>query len=414
MSKSFDFVIAGAGIMGLAIARELHKRMPASTIAIFEKEQRPGMHASGRNSGVLHTGIYYASGSLKAQLCSEGAREMAQYCVENKLPIRITGKVILPVRIEDDPQIDVLLERAHSNGARAYLIDQKELTRIEPEAVSCSGRALHCPDTSVVDSVAILNHLANTLQSAGVSIFTDTKVTGVRGRVLKTSKGEFNYGYLYNTAGVFADVIAKEFGIAEKYTILPFRGSYYQLSEQSGIRVNSLIYPVPDLRVPFLGVHFTRTIDDHVYIGPTATPALGREHYSGIHGVNLRDANVIAKSIAQQYFRNAQGFRMLVRDEVRRLFRRNFAKDARALIPRIRSHHLVPCRKSGIRAQLLDLEKRELVMDFLVEHTENSTHILNAVSPAFTSSFRFARYVLDTQGTAVVPSASGTADVPSA
>ena len=121
MSKSFDFVIAGAGIMGLAIARELHKRMPASTIAIFEKEPRPGMHASGRNSGVLHTGIYYASGSLKAQLCAEGAREMAQYCVENKLPIRITGKVILPVRIEDDPQIDVLLERAHSNGARAYV-----------------------------------------------------------------------------------------------------------------------------------------------------------------------------------------------------------------------------------------------------------------------------------------------------
>ena len=169
--------------------------------------------------------------------------------------------------------------------------------------------------------------------------------------------------------------------------------------------MNSLIYPVPDLRVPFLGVHFTRTIDDHVYIGPTATPALGREHYNGIRGMNLKDANVIAKSIAQQYFRNAQGFRMLVRDEVRRLFRRNFAADARAMIPRIRSHHLVPCRKSGIRAQLLDLEKRELVMDFLVEHTENSTHILNAVSPAFTSSFRFARYVLDNQGSADVSSA---------
>ena len=400
MSKSFDFVIAGAGIMGLAIARELHKRIPTSTIAIFEKEPHPGMHASGRNSGVLHTGIYYASGSLKAQLCSEGAREMAQYCVENKLPIRITGKVILPVRVEDDPQIDVLLERARSNGARAWLIDQKELTRIEPEAISCSGRALHSPDTSVVDPVAILNHLAKMLKSSGVSIFTDTKVTGVRDRVLKTSKGEFNFGYLYNTAGVFADVIAKEFGIAEKYTILPFRGSYYQLSEKSGIRVNSLIYPVPDLRVPFLGVHFTRTIDDHVYIGPTATPALGREHYNGIRGVNLKDANVIAKSIAQQYFRNAQGFRMLVRDEVRRLFRRNFAADARAMIPRIRSHHLVPCEKSGIRAQLLDLEKRELVMDFLVEHTENSTHILNAVSPAFTSSFRFASYVLDNQRSA--------------
>jgi L-2-hydroxyglutarate oxidase LhgO len=397
MAMSFDFVIAGAGIMGLAIARELHKRHPLSTIAIFEKEPRIGMHASGRNSGVLHSGIYYPAGSLKARLCAEGGREMARYCVENKLPIRITGKVILPVRVEDDPQIDVLLDRAHSNGARASLIDQKELKRIEPEAVSSTGRALHCPDTSVVDPVAILNHIAKTLQSSGVSIFTDTKVSGVksRDRVLQTSNGEFHYGYLYNTAGVFADVIAREFGIAEKYTILPFRGSYYQLSESSGIQVNSLIYPVPDLRVPFLGVHFTRTIDDHVYIGPTATPALGREHYNGLSGVNIKDANVIARSIAQQYFRNAQGFRALVHDEVRRLFRHNFAADARAMLPRLRPHHLIACDKSGIRAQLLDLEKRELVMDFLVEHTESSTHILNAVSPAFTSSFRFAQFVLD-------------------
>jgi L-2-hydroxyglutarate oxidase LhgO len=395
MAKSFDFVIAGAGIMGLAIARELHKRFPASSIAIFEKESGLGTHASGRNSGVLHSGIYYTAGSLKARLCAEGAREMAEYCVENKLPIRITGKVILPVRKEDDPQIDVLLERAHANGARASLLNQHELSAIEPEAVSCTGRALHSPDTAVVDPIAILNHLARNLKSSGVSIFMNTKVTSIKDGTLHTSNEQFQYAYLFNTAGVFADTIAREFGIAEKYTILPFRGSYYKLDEKSGIRVNSLIYPVPDMRVPFLGVHFTRTIDDHVYLGPTATPALGREHYSGIRGVNLKDANRITKSLVQQYYKNAQGFRLLVHDEIRRLFRNNFAADARAMLPRLRPHHLIPCNKSGIRAQLLDLEKCELVMDFLVEHTKNSTHILNAVSPAFTSSFRFARYVLD-------------------
>lgn len=397
MPNRFDFVIAGAGIMGLTIARELHRRHPASSIAVLEKESGLGMHASGRNSGVLHSGIYYPAGSLKAQLCAEGNREMTLYCQENRLPLRRSGKVILPAHKEQDAQIEILLERAGANGVRAFLIGQEDLKRIEPYAVSCTGRALHCPDTAVVDPLAILNHLSQTLQTSGVSIFTNTKVEQiqVQNSLLRTSQGEFMYGYLFNTAGVFADVIAKEFGIAEKYTILPFRGSYYQLSEASGIRINSLIYTVPDLRVPFLGVHFLRTIDDHVYLGPTAMPAFGRENYEGMHGIHLKEAGSIAKFIAQQYWKNEQGFRMLVRKETKRLLRRNFAKDAQKMVPQIRAQHLISCNKAGIRAQLLDLDKKELVMDFLVEHTGNSTHILNAVSPAFTSSFRFARYVLD-------------------
>jgi (S)-2-hydroxyglutarate dehydrogenase len=396
MPNRFDFVIVGAGIMGLAIARELRKRNPASSIALLEKEEALGKHASGRNSGVLHSGIYYPAGSLKAKLCAEGAREMAAYCEEHRLPLKRSGKVILPVEKDQDSQIEILLSRATANGARAYVIDQDELSKIEPFAVSCTGRALHSPDTALVNPLEILNHLEQSLQSTGVSFFKNTRVEqiNVQNLLLKTNQGEFSYGYLFNTAGVFADVIAKQFGIAQKYSILPFRGSYYQLSEKSKIRINSLIYPVPDLRVPFLGVHFMRTMDDHTYMGPSATPALGRENYKHLDGISLIEATSIAKFIGQQYLK-APGFRRLVRQEARRLLKRNFAKDAQKMVPQIREEDLVSCNKAGIRAQLLDLEKQELVMDFLVEHAENSTHILNAVSPGFTSSLRFARYVLD-------------------
>jgi L-2-hydroxyglutarate oxidase LhgO len=396
MPKRFDFLIVGAGIMGLAIAHELRKRHPASSIALLEKESALGKHASGRNSGVLHSGIYYSAGSLKAKLCAEGAREMAAYCEEHKLPLQRSGKVILPVEKDQDSQIEILMSRAAANGAVAYVIQQDELSKIEPYAVSCTGRALHSPNTALVNPLAILNHLEQNLQSTGVSFFKNAKVEHIQAQdaLIKTPEADFSYGYLFNTAGVFADVIAKEFGIAQKYSILPFRGSYYQLSEKSKVQINSLIYPVPDLRVPFLGVHFMRTIDDHTYMGPSATPALGRENYQRLKGISLKEAGSIAKFIGQQYLKT-QGFRALVRQEARRMLRRNFAKDAQKMVPQIREEDLVPSTKVGIRAQLLDLEKQELVMDFLVEHTKNSTHILNAVSPGFTSSLRFARYVLD-------------------
>jgi L-2-hydroxyglutarate oxidase LhgO len=362
----------------------------------LEKESALGKHASGRNSGVLHSGIYYPAGSLKAKLCAEGAREMAAYCEEHHLPLKRSGKVILPVEKDQDSQIEILLSRATANGATAYIIGQDELTKIEPFAVSCTGRALHSPNTALVNPIEILNHLEQRLQSTGVSFFKNTRVEDVEAQnsLLTTTQGDFSFGYLFNTAGVFADVIAKKFGIAKKYSILPFRGSYYQLSEKSKIRINSLIYPVPDVRVPFLGVHFMRTIDNHTYMGPSATPALGRENYKHLNGINLIEASSIAKFIGQQYLK-APGFRRLVAQEARRMLKSNFAKDAQKMVPQIRNEDLVSCNKAGIRAQLLDLEKQELVMDFLVEHAENSTHILNAVSPGFTSSLRFARYVLD-------------------
>lgn len=393
MSRSFDFVIVGAGIIGLSLARELQTRYPQKKIAVLEKETSLGKHASGRNSGVLHSGIYYPAGSLKAKLCAEGARELGAYCRDHGLPIQQLGKVILPILPQDDVQLDLLLSRARSNGAKAELIDQQSLQQIEPHAVSCTGKALHSPETSVVDPMAVLIHVSNSLRSKGVEIFLNAKTETVD--VLDsslTASGEiFRFGYLFNTAGVYADRIARAFGIGKKYTILPFKGTYYQLSDTSNINVRGLIYPVPDLRVPFLGVHFTRSIGGNVYLGPTAIPAFGRENYTGLNGIHFLDATRILTGIFQQFVRNKQGFRTLILQESSRFFKNQFTKGARALVPEIKPQHLIPCDKVGIRAQLLDKEKKELVMDFVVESGKNSTHILNAVSPAFTSAFSFAR-----------------------
>ena len=208
-----------------------------------------------------------------------------------------------------------------------------------------------------------------------------------------TKAGRGTYGFLVNAAGLHADRIARLFGVGERYTILPFRGRYYELVAPFAIR--RLIYPVPDLRVPFLGVHFTNAVDGTTYVGPTAMPALGRENYSGVRGIRMRDAAAIGTTTIRQYASNKQGFRTLLHQEAARLLKRNFAAAARRLVPRLETRYLKPSTKAGIRAQLFDRVKNELVMDFVVERGERSLHILNAVSPGFTTAFSFARFALD-------------------
>lgn len=393
----FDFLIAGAGIVGLTIARELASRYPGKTIAIVEKEPVIGLHSSGRNSGVLHSGIYYPANSLKAMVCSGGARMMAAYCEEAGLPINRIGKVIVPTREEDDPQIDLLLERGAANGVVAELIDRQQLADLEPEAFTASGRALWLPNTSVIDPKAVLNHLSAELKAKGVTFYYGEKAERIDAakRTMELGSVSLDYGYLINSAGLHADRLAKRFGVGNDYTFLPFKGMYYKLSPESGLQIRHLIYPVPDLRVPFLGVHYTTAIDGQVYLGPTAVPALGRENYSGLDGVNLADASAILYRLAWQYAANKQGFRLLTRIEGRRLFKKYFAEAARALTPRLRDEHLLPCGKVGIRPQLVDLKKNELVTDFIVENGTHSTHILNAISPAYTGSFAFAEHVVN-------------------
>lgn len=395
MMHSYDAVIVGAGIIGLSMARELRRRDPRSRIVVLEKEPALGRHASGRNSGVLHSGIYYPAGSLKAALCADGARRMAEYCRERSLPVAAIGKVILPTRAADDGQLDLLLERARANGARAELIDERTLRELEPEARTATGRALFSPDTSVVDPKQVLAALSAELTQSGVDIQLGRCVESAKNGSLTVGGTTLSYGLLINAAGLHADVIARAAGVGERYVILPFKGIYYRLLPSAPLDIRRLIYPVPDLRVPFLGVHFTRSITGEVHLGPTAVPAFGREHYRGLTGVEVGDAGRIVTTLARQYASNKQGFRTFVHAEAGRFLKPLFVSAARALVPRLRSRDLEASGKVGIRAQLFDKERQELVMDFVLERGERSLHVLNAVSPGFTSAFSFASYALD-------------------
>lgn len=395
--NSFDAIIIGAGIIGLSIASAFKIRNPNSRVLILEKEQSIGKHASGRNSGVLHSGIYYKENSLKAKICADGARLMAEHCEQYDLPLKKIGKVILPVNKEDNSQLKLLYQRAQNNGVSVSLIDNQQLQEIEPDAHSLTGMALYSPNTAVVDSKAILLHMLKSLKQQNVSILFNTpleKVDTQNSRIY--AGGEyFSYGILYNAAGQYADKVAHLFGIAKEYSLLPFKGIYYQLSDKANIKCNGLIYPVPDLNVPFLGIHFTKTINEEIFLGPTALPAFGRENYHGFQGFDALDTVKISYYLLQQYLLNKQGFRSFTHNESLHFMKRYFAKAAQSLVPSLKTEHLIPSRKVGIRAQLFDSKNKELVMDFLVKRHMNTVHVLNAVSPAFTSALSFSKYIVE-------------------
>lgn len=392
-----DFVVIGAGIVGLTIARELKSREPKAKVFVLEKEASPGLHSSGRNSGVLHSGIYYPAGSLKARVCGAGAREMAAYCKERGLPLRRLGKVLVPTHERDGAGLELLAERAAANGVEVERLDGRALFELEPEAGSATGEALFVPSTAVVSSAAVMQALVDESRQAGIEILCGGTlgVVDAAARRLDWSGERIHYGHAVNSAGLHADTVAHRFGVGQRYSLLPFKGIYWKLDPTSGLRVNHLIYPVPDLRVPFLGVHTTTAIDGTVYLGPTAVPAFGRENYRGRAGVNGPELLRILALLARQFASGRDGFRRLAWQEGSRYSKRRFASAARALLPRLRPDHLLYCDKVGIRAQMLDRQGGRLVTDFLVEGGPDSTHVLNAISPAFTSAFPLARHVCD-------------------
>lgn len=394
----YDFVVIGAGITGLAITKTLVNRYPNAKIGVFEKEPTSGVHGSGRNSGVLHSGIYYPENSLKAKFCAEGSKQLAAFCEANELPVCRMGKVIVPTRPEQDNQVDLLYSRGRHNGAAVNIIDSLQLKEIEPEAHTATGRALHSPETAVVEPHLVLQKLHELLSKSGVIFHYNSglkKALPEQSHFLTQAGDQVNYQYLFNATGQHADRIAHLFGTAMEYTLLPFKGMYFSLSPQSEIKLNGLVYPVPDLNVPFLGVHSVKKISGEIYFGPTAIPALGRENYVGLEGIEPSEAINIACNLTIQYWKNHQGFRNYAHEEAGRFMKVRFAKAARALIPRLQTQHLLPSSKVGIRAQLVNTQTRQLEMDFLMHSFNNTIHILNAISPAFTSSFSFAEYVVD-------------------
>jgi len=395
MNQYYDAIVIGAGIVGLSIARELKLQNRDISILVIEKERQIGLHASGRNSGVLHSGLYYPSESIKGKVCSSGSKDMAEYCHEHGLPIKHTGKVIVPVRYEDDKNIDLLHNRAQKNHINTLIIDKKELRDIEPEAYSKSGRALYSPDTSVISPLSVMNQIATELNSYNVDILTSSSISKFYPDESKITinKKQVIYGKLYNAAGLYADKIAHFFSVGNEYTILPFKGTYYQLKKDCDISINKLIYPVPDLNYPFLGIHSITAIDGSVFFGPSSIVALGRENYMATNGIDPIELFSIGYHIYNQYIYSSQ-FRRFAHKELSQITRNKFTNSVKSLVPRINSKCLVKSKKVGIRAQLYNKVNNKLETDFIIKSNDNSVHILNAISPAFTSAFSMAKLIL--------------------
>jgi len=393
-TKTSDFLVIGGGIIGVCLALEAKRRHPSSHVTVIEKEKSCGAHASGRNSGVLHAGFYYTADSLKARFTRDGNSDMTAYCQERGLQINQCGKLVVARNAADLPGLDELLRRAKSNGVELHDLSRKQAEEIEPR-VRTHERALFSPSTSSVDPSEVMHSMTRDAQLLGVDIETDNAFQRCDSSgLIHTSRGTISAGYVINAAGLYADTIARDFGFSRDYRILPFKGLYLYSNESTGsMRTN--IYPVPDLHNPFLGVHFTLAVDGRVKIGPTAIPAFWRENYQGFSNFSVQEMLEIAGLELGLIWRNEWGFRRLALNELSKQSRRKMVRLASDLATGVTERNYMNWGKPGIRAQLYDLKRRRLEMDFRFEGDARSFHVLNAVSPAFTCALPFTRYLFD-------------------
>ncbi len=389
-----DLAIVGGGILGLAVARELHRRHPQSSITLLEREEEVGFHQTGHNSGVIHAGIYYKPGSLKARLCVEGAAEMYEFCQEHGVAHERCGKVIVALDESEVPGLDELERRGRENGVPDLRrLTATELREVEPHAAGVA--ALHSPNTGIADFGGVARALAQQLRDSGVWIATGAGVTGVsvnEGRVRLThSRGETRARFAVFCAGGWSDRLAVMAGAPAEPRIVPFRGAYLRLRPEKRELVRSLIYPVPDPSLPFLGVHLTRHTNGDVLVGPTALLAPSRDAYS-LRRVRPRDvAATVAWPGSWRMFR--RWWRTGVTELRHATSRRAFVAAAAAYVPGLRPGD-VEFAFAGVRAQALARDG-SLVDDFVVHETERAIHVRNAPSPAATSSLAIARLIAD-------------------
>jgi (S)-2-hydroxyglutarate dehydrogenase len=388
-----DFLVIGGGVIGLSIARELRRRRREARIILIEKEPACGAHASGRNSGVLHAGFYYSPDSLKAKFTKAGNEQLTSYCAERRIPINRCGKLVVAKDPDDLGSLDELFRRGQANGIELQSLTEAEAKTIEPR-VKTYQRALFSPRTSTVNPLHVVNAMQQDAEQEGIRICFDTAYVANRDGHVRTSAGPIEAGYIVNAAGLYADKIAMDYGFSEKYRILPFKGLYLYSNEPAGsIRTN--IYPVPDLRNPFLGVHFTITADGKAKIGPTAIPALWRENYDGFTNFKLSEALEVAGRGMGLLTGARFDYRRLAVEEVAKYSRKKMVALASVLASGVKESNYATWGRPGIRAQLLDITQKKLEMDFVLEGDNRSMHVLNAVSPAFTCSLPFASYVCD-------------------
>jgi L-2-hydroxyglutarate oxidase len=388
-----DFLIIGGGIVGLTLALELRRRHPSASVVVLEKEDRVGAHSSGRNSGVLHAGFYYTADSLKARLCREGNRRMTEFCLNRGLRIRRTGKLVVTRSEAELPMLEELLRRGAANGVEVSRVTEEEARELEPLARTVQV-ALHSPTTSSVEPSEVVSAFLSECRNRGVEVRCGEAYLGMSRGVVRTSVGRREAGFVLNAAGIHADRVARDFGFGEQFTMLPFKGLYlYGDSGAPPLRMQ--VYPVPDLRQPFLGLHFTVTVDGRVKIGPTATPALGREQYGMLDPVTLRELAEILGWEARLFMGNDFGFRELALLEARKILRGQLVKMAGDMVRGVRPDNFREWGRPGIRAQLFNVRTRRLEMDFVYEGDHRSLHVLNAVSPAFTCALAFSEYLVD-------------------
>lgn len=388
--QSKSVVVVGGGIVGLSIGLELSKA--GRSVTLIEKEAHLASHQTGRNSGVIHAGPYYKPGSLKAQLCTEGNRSMVEFAREHGIPFKATGKLLLGTKPAETERLLEIATRAAANKVDAELIGPERIRELEPFASGLSG--IHVKATGIIDYGAVARKLGKLSEQNGAEVLLNAEVFAIKSSgneiIVEHSQGVSKGAILINAAGLHSDRIATMAGVKPSLRIIPFRGEYFELSEEASKKVKGLIYPVPDPALPFLGVHLTKMIGGGVHAGPNAVLALAREGYSW-GSINMRD---VWSTLRYPGFARlaAQNLSTGIQEVVRSLSPALFARDLSRLVPGIESKDLVRA-DSGVRAQAVD-KSGKLVDDFVIQRTKNQVHILNAPSPAATASLAIAKHIV--------------------
>ena len=401
-STSYDLAIVGAGIIGLATAREFLLRQPSLRIVVLEKDTAIASQQTGHNSGVIHTGIYYTPGSLKARACVAGHRAMLEFCRERGIPFELCGKVIVALDESELPRLEELYQRGTTNGVEGLeVIGPERLRELEPFAAGI--KAIYSPNTGIIDYMKVAHTYAQEVQQQGGEIVTDCKVTTLADRGNVTRLGveqcsgsnhaqvEIEARYVITCGGLQSDQLSKMSGKKSDVQIVPFRGDYYVLRPEKRHMVRSLIYPVPDPRFPFLGVHFTRRPDGEIWAGPNAVLAFAREGYRRWQ-INPRDLGRVL-SFSGFWRMAARYWKMGISEMYRDYVKAAYVKELQRYMPALQGSDLLP-GPSGVRAQAVAADGR-LVDDFLIQHGEHVIHVQNAPSPAATSSLIIARMIVD-------------------
>lgn len=393
MKAIFDYVIVGGGIVGLATAMTLGKRFPSARIVLLEKEEALSKHQTGRNSGVIHSGIYYKPGSFKAEFARAGAKSMVEFCRDHGIPHDVCGKIIVATRESELPILRQLLDRGILNHLPVAKITVEEVREIEPHVVCLGG--IKVPTTGITDYRLVSQKLGELFVNGGGTIECGCEVKSFRMgdtvHTIETSMGEYHGRFVINCAGLFSDRVARMAGADPRATIVPFRGEYFELVPEKRHLVNTLIYPVPNPDFPFLGVHFTKMVDGSVHAGPNAVLALRREGYYK-SDFNLRDftETMVFPGFWKLISRNlGEGLKEMHRS----FFKSAFVRSLQQLIPEVRSEDLVPC-KAGVRAQALS-GNGQLVDDFLIVKSHHALHVCNAPSPAATAALEIGKSIVD-------------------